>query len=119
MDYTQLSRPIRRLADKNRKQFNKKMGYEKNHAKFNDNLTAKFIFSDYPKEEHFWWVVSYCKDMPHLEIMPEYKEWQEKRRKKLFYSITFVLSLLLYGWLLYKLYLYLDSTKEIINILFK
>lgn len=117
MNYTQLDRQLRRAVERNRKAYMKKWGYDKDEAKFNNNLTAKFVFEDSPEEDTFWRIVSYCDDMAHLEIMPEYQEWRKKRSKKLFNIVTFVLSLLLYGWLLYRFYLYLAPTEEIRNIL--
>lgn len=117
MDYTQLDRQLRVTVERNRKAYNKKWGYEKDHAKFNNNITVKFVFSESPEGDTFWRIVSYCENMTHLEIFPEYKEWQEKKREKLFYTVTFVLSLLLYGWLVYLFYLYLAPTQEIRNLL--
>lgn len=117
MNYTQLDSQLRRLVEKNRKAYNKKMGFHRDRAKFDNNLSNKFAFDDSPEGWKFWWIVCYCENMSHLEIMPNYKEWQEKERKKLFYNITFILSLLMYGWLLYLFYLYLAPTKEIRNLL--
>lgn len=117
MDYTQLDYQLRIAVERNRKSYNKRWGYDKDEAKFNNNIPAKFVFSDSPEGDLFWRVVTYCEDMTHLQIMPEYQKWRKNKSKELFNKITFLLSMLLYAWLLYIFYLYLAPTQEIRNLL--